>query len=97
MLVNKEFTKDDVVSIKMINGDELVAQFQQESSEEIIIRNPVVLTMGQNGSIGMIPWCLLSERKEHVIKKTQTFIIAKTKKEACEQYLENAVNMEIRI
>lgn len=97
MLVNKDFTKDEVISIKMINGDELIAQFQKESADEIVIRNPVVLTMGSNGAIGMIPWCLLSERKEHPIKKSQTFIIAKTKKDACEQYLENAINMEIRI
>lgn len=97
MLVNKDFTKDEVISIKMINGDELIAQFQKESADEIVIRNPVVLTMGPNGAIGMIPWCILSERKEHSLKKSQTFIIAKTKKDACEQYLENAVNMEIRI
>ncbi len=97
MLVNKEFSKGDVVSIKLINGDEVVAQYQSENKDEITFSNPVVLTMGPGGAIGMIPWCFLSERKEHTIRKTQTFIIAKTKKEACDQYLESALGMEVKI
>jgi len=96
MLINK-FKKDEVITIKLINGEELIALFKEEFGDEITISSPCVLTMGSNGNLGMIPWCLLSERKEHSIKKSQTFIIAKTRKEACDQYLESAVNMEVKI
>lgn len=96
MLVNK-FKKDDVISLKLINGDELIALYKGESGDEITISNPCVLTMGPNGALGMIPWCFLSERKEHTLKKDQTFIIANTKKDACDQYLNSAVNMEVKI
>lgn len=96
MLLNK-FKKDDVISLKLINGDELVALYKEEFGDTITISNPCVLTMGPGGAIGMIPWCFLSESKDHVISKSKTFTIARTKKEACDQYLENAVNMEVKV
>ena len=37
MLINKGFSSGDVVSIKLINGDEIIAKFEKEDNETITI------------------------------------------------------------
>jgi hypothetical protein len=94
MLVKKEFQKDDVIDIKMANGDEVISTFINETRDEITIKNPMVLTMGPNGALGMIPWIFLSEQKEHTLRKSQTFVVSKTRKDSCDQYLKLIQSME---
>ena len=33
MLINKGFSSGDVVSIKLINGDEIIAKFEKEEND----------------------------------------------------------------
>ena len=36
MLINKGFSSGDVVSIKLINGDEIIAKFEKEENDKMI-------------------------------------------------------------
>jgi len=57
LLINKGYTQGDVVSLKLINSDELIAEFDSETDTSIKIRRPLALTMAQGG-LGMMPWMI---------------------------------------
>ena len=73
MLINKGFSNGDVVSIKLINGDEIIAKFEREDTDTITINRPLALTMNGQG-LGMIPWVFLGKDGDITLRKSNTFL-----------------------
>jgi hypothetical protein len=94
MLINKSFNPGDVVSIKLINGDEIIARYESENAEEVVINRPLALTMG-GGSLGMIPWMFLSNKQEYTLKKNHYFVMVPTKPEAAKQYMQGTTGIAL--
>lgn len=94
MLINKGFSSGDVVSIKLINGDEIIAKLEAEDQDSVTINRPMALTMGPQG-LGMIPWVFLGDESKIVLQKKNTFFIVASKKEASKQYLENTTGISL--
>ena len=44
MLIEKPITSGDVVSLKIVNGDELIARYEGETADEIKINRPLALS-----------------------------------------------------
>lgn len=94
MLISKGFTTGDVVTIKLINGDEIIARFESEDSDMITLNRPLALTMSKDG-LGMIPWVFLGEDSRVTLEKKNTFFIVASKKEASKQYLEGTTGISL--
>jgi hypothetical protein len=86
MLLQKPITKGDVVSIKLINGDELIARLDEEDSSTVTVDRPLALTM-QGGGLGMVPWVLLGDKNNIAIQRSHIFAMVPSKRDAAEQYL----------
>jgi hypothetical protein len=95
MLINKGFSSGDVVSIKLINGDEIIAKFESETSDTITISKPLALTMNGQG-LGMIPWIFLGKETDVTLNKINTFFVVASKNEAATQYLEGTNGIALR-
>jgi hypothetical protein len=95
MLINKGFSSGDVVSIKLINGDEIIAKFEKEDNETITINRPLALTMNGQG-LGMIPWVFLGKDGSITISKANTFFVVESKGEAATQYTEGTTGIALR-
>ncbi|NBO27828.1 MAG: hypothetical protein EBX47_10305 [Synechococcaceae bacterium WB8_1B_057] len=95
MLINKPLSEGDIVSIKLINGDEIIARYQDETVDNITINKPLALTVGQGG-LGMIPWMFLGNKDTITLRKDQTFVIMPSKKDAATQYLEGTTGIAIK-
>jgi hypothetical protein len=95
MLLQKQIAPNDVVSIKLINGDELITRYVSETSNTIEIERPLALTMGAQG-LGMIPWVFLGDRKEMSLKKEHVFVMVPAKKDAADQYMEGTTGIALR-
>jgi hypothetical protein len=93
MLINKGFSAGDIVNLKLINGDEIIARFENENSDEVTVSKPLAITLGGGGGLGMIPWIFLSEKEEFTIKKNHIFVISPCKKAAAKQYLEGTTGI----
>ena len=94
MLINKGHSTGDVVSVKLINGDELIARFDNETTDTVTIEKPLALTMGAQG-LGMIPWCFLGEGDKITLSKNHVFFVVASKKEAATQYLEGTTGISL--
>lgn len=95
MLINKGITVGEVVSIKLINGDELIARLDGETADEISVDRPLAITMGPQG-MGLIPWIFLGEQKIVNIKKSHVFAMVPSKKEASDQYMQGTTGIALR-
>lgn len=95
MLIEKTIKTGDVVSLKLINGDEIIARYENETADEITIERPLALTMSNNG-LGMIPWLFLGDKNTISLKKSHVFCTVPSKKDAADQYLQGTTGIALR-
>jgi len=95
MLVNKGFSSGDIVSIKLINGDEILARFESETNEDVTITRPLVLTMNHTDGLGMMPWIILSAKELITIDKRKFFVMVPCKPDAAKQYMEGTTGIAL--
>ena len=94
MLLEKPITTGEVVSIKLINGDEIIARFETEDSSGITILKPLAITVGPQG-LGMMPWIFLGDKDTMTLKKEHVFVMVKSKKDAANQYMQGTTGIAL--
>jgi len=94
MLLKKPITSGSVVSIKIINGDEIIARYENEDADTVTINRPLALTMGQGG-LGMIPWVFLGDSETITLQKSHLFFVIPSKKDAADQYLQGTTGIAL--
>lgn len=84
-----------VVTIKLVTGEEVLAQYQDETNEFINISKPMQISMNQQG-IGLLP-LLFSVDQESSIKIRQSSVISITPshKDFANQYLSATTGIAI--
>jgi hypothetical protein len=95
MLIEKPITNGDVVSLKIVNGDELIARYESETADEIKINRPLALSAGPQG-LGMMPWIFLGDKETISIKKSHVFVMVPSKKDASDQYMQGTTGIALR-
>lgn len=96
MLINKGLSKGDVVSIKLINGDEIIARFEEEDQSQVTVTKPLALTLG-GGGLGMMPWLFLGDKETISLRRDHMFVISPSKKDAAAQYLEGTTGIALKV
>jgi hypothetical protein len=94
MLLQKPIAANEVVSIKLVNGDELIARYDGEDENTISINRPLALTMSASG-LGMIPWMFLGDKDSIVLKKEHVFCMVPSKKDAADQYMQGTTGIAL--
>lgn len=94
MLIKKQYTNGDVVSVKLVNGDELIARFDGEDADTVTITKPLAIMAGNQG-LGMIPWVFLSDAETYTLKKSHVFVVATAKKDAADQYVQGTTGIAL--
>jgi hypothetical protein len=95
LLINKGYTQGDIISLKLINSDELIAKFESENGDVIKIHRPLALTMSQGG-LGMMPWMLLGSDEFITLKKSHVMAISASKEDAAAQYTQGTTGIALR-
>lgn len=78
--------------LKMISGEELLAEITKETDTHVSIKNPVRVvivptkTSPQNPTVGFAPWVDFSEEKEFTIHKAHVIVMMKPVQEFINQY-----------
>lgn len=95
MLIDKGFSMGDVVSIKLTNGDELIARFEEYLGNEIKISKPLLVTISTQG-LGMIHWMFLGDKDTVSIDKMHILAMMPSKKDAADQYLQSTTGIALK-
>ena len=94
MLIDKGCSLGDTVSIKLVNGDEIITRLEEETSDTVKINRPLAITLGQQG-LGMIPWMFLAEKETFTLQKSHIFCMVLAKKDAATQYLQGTTGIAL--
>lgn len=86
LLQKSKFDVGDIISMKLISGEEIVGKFVSEDMMEIVLTRIVMLAMTQKG-VGMAPYMItINPDKEYSINKQAVILKAPTDKEIADQY-----------
>jgi hypothetical protein len=94
MLLEKPISSGDVVSIKLISGEEIIARFEEENSETIKIYKPLTISLGPQG-LGMIPFIFLGNKERITLKHQHIIAMLPSKKEAADQYMQSTTGIAL--
>jgi hypothetical protein len=94
MLLEKPIAEGDVVSLKLINGDEIIARLEKDDHNGISITKPLAITAGPQG-LGMIPWIFLGSKDTITLKREHVFVMIPSKKEAADQYMQGTTGIAL--
>ena len=93
MLVTLNYKKNDVLTIKLSTGEEIVARFDSFDTQNTLdVIKPTVLTLNpQTGAVMLIPWIMSIDVKSSEpvkIKQSQIVAIAKPNKQVAGMYMQ---------
>lgn len=95
MIIETPYKANDVVSIKLTSGEEIVARLVEESTNTVTLSKPLSLTATQTG-IGLAPFMFTIDQDSKIkVNNTAIIAITKTQKETASQYLESTTGITI--
>ena len=87
LLEKSKFTDNDVVSFKLINGDEVIGKYAKEDMVSYTINRPVMLAMTPKGPAMAPIMMTVNPDKDYTINKSAVMFSGETVKEIAEQYI----------
>tara|TARA_Y100000385_G_scaffold76827_1_gene77798 strand:+ start:3633 stop:3962 length:330 start_codon:yes stop_codon:yes gene_type:complete len=97
MLKISNFKKGDVMTVKCSTGEEVVARFDSDTTTELNVVKPTVLTINpQDGKAMLIPWIMSIDTKSNepvTIGKSQVVAITKTEKQLSDGYMQSTTGI----
>lgn len=95
MLIQKPFEKNDIVSLKLSTGEEVVARFDSKTATSTKILKPMAFMMGPQG-LGLVPFVFSADR-DTVLEVGNEFIIVATKTDGdvAKQYMQQTTNLAV--
>jgi hypothetical protein len=93
MLKSKGITPGSVVSLRILNGDELIARLQESTPESVTLTNPMMFAVSEEGA-GAIPWFVLGDASVVNIKMAHVYSMVLAKLDAAEEYTKNMAKIE---
>lgn len=94
MLIEKPIANGDVVSIKLISGEEIIARLEEETDSIVKVSKPLAVSLGPQG-LGMIPFMFLGSKETLNLKQAHVLAMSPSKKEAADQYLQGTTGIAL--
>ena len=94
MLFDKPLKSGEVITTKLVSGEELISRFEKQEGDTLTLSKVVVLVPGQQG-IGMVPWLMSAEPKHVDINMTTVLTYAVTQKEIADKYTEMTSSIQL--
>ncbi|MBG10775.1 MAG: hypothetical protein CMD92_06365 [Gammaproteobacteria bacterium] len=85
MLKQKRYDKDDIVTLVMVGGQELLGKFVSESGEYFILKKPLTLVYGKQ--ISFQPFTVTGDSENEVVLYSDKIVsVLQTNKETTKAY-----------
>jgi hypothetical protein len=79
---------DQVYTLKIANGDEIVAKITAEDAESYSVTRPLTVVPGRDGVQMIFSLFTANPEKNVTINKSQVSLIALSREEVCDSYIE---------
>ena len=89
MIIQTPYKVGDIISMKLVSGEEVVAKFVEETKEIIKVWNPLVLSMIQGGQFGLAPYMMtVDPRSNFTFRASAVVCIFKTVDDTANSFIE---------
>jgi hypothetical protein len=95
MLIDKGITDGEVVTLKLVSGDELICKLVEQKDKSYKVRKPLLLSLNPQG-MGMIPFMFTVDQEKDVeIFKDSVMSIQVTDKQFASQYMQGTTGLAL--
>ena len=96
MLVQNKFNNGDIITIKLVTGEEVITRFIEETTNTFIVNKPMVLVPTQKGNFGIMPLVFSGDINTNVpLQKTATIMVTIAKKEVASEYTKEVSGIKL--
>ena len=95
MLITKPIEKNDVVTIKMMNGEEILGKFESENDDELIVSRASVVAANEDGKMGLVPWLMSASPEKVSINKATVVAYLPTVEEIAKVFTEATSSIQL--
>ena len=92
MLANKSFTDGDIICVKLVSGEEIIATFKSIEPDKLNLLEPFILIMNEQG-LGMAPFMVLAEPGYISINRAHVVTTVLARKDAVDSYANARINI----
>jgi len=93
MIIETPYKVNDVVSIKLSSGEELVGKLVDESGDTVTLSKPLMLSMTQKG-MGLAPYMFTVDPESKISFNEKNIItVAKTMETMAKQYIQSTTGL----
>jgi len=94
MLINKPLSPNDIITLKLVTGEEVIAKFLEDTGTNHRLHKPLVLSITPNG-VAMTPFLFTAEIEGDItIPKTAIIATAATDKQTAGQYIKGTTGIQ---
>jgi hypothetical protein len=94
VLITSKYEKDQVVSFKIMNGDELVAKIVEETDDAFVISKPTTVMPSQQG-LGLMQSLFTSDLNKNIrLSKNHVMMHSPTIKDVENHYIKTTTGIE---
>jgi hypothetical protein len=94
MLVTNKYAEDDIVTFKIVNGDEIVAKIVEESDDAFTVIKPCTVMPSQQG-LGLLQSLFTSDLNKSIrLEKRHVMMHAPTVKDVQNHYIKTTTGIE---
>lgn len=94
MLVSKGYDKDEIISFKLVNGDEIIARLVDQDDENFIIYKPCTIVPSQQG-LGLVQSLFTGDLNNNIsLDKSHVMMTALTIKDVQSHYIKTTTGIE---
>ena len=94
MLIQKPPGSGDVVTFKLISGEEVIARFESEDDSSLYISKPVTLA-GNNQGMGFVPWMISSLPERIKLNRNTLITFGHTQEQIAKAYIEATSSIKL--
>jgi len=87
LLEKSKFTEGDIVSLKLLNGEEVIGKYIKEDMTSYTLNKPLMLAMSKQGPAMMPLMMTVNPEQDFIINKTAVLLYGETAKEIADQYV----------
>jgi hypothetical protein len=94
MLIQTPAKHGDTISIKLSSGEEMVARYEGQDSNNLMVHKPLMLTATQSG-VGLAPYMFTTKDEKFELSLNNIICVAKTDKDMADKYVESTTGLKI--
>lgn len=95
MLLDKPIQKNDIITLKLLTGEEVIAQFQEEDDSTMKVSKASIVAANPQGGLGLVPWMMSSMPDKIVINKDTVVTYSQTAEAIADKFIEATTNITL--